>query len=155
MRGINENEDFSPKILVVGRENSGLSILLEVLLEVSEHNRFGTKSAGINPRGEINPLIWRYLTENYSEEVELNELRSTPISAALDDHIKLVAYMTDQIRQNGPIIATTGDKMTLDLSHERKQVRNAEDLSDMGNIVEQIREQTVREVLGTLDLIND
>lgn len=107
-------EDFAPKILVLGRTNTTRSLMLEALLK--EHqNRFGVASAGINPAKRPDPRTLKVLDEENLDEVDLNELESEPISSVLNDHIQLIVYVTEDVKHDGPIIATAGDKVTLEV----------------------------------------
>lgn len=106
--------DFAPKILVLGRTNTTRSIMLEALLEESQ-SRFGVESAGIEPARHPDPGALKVLEERDLEEVDLGELQSDPISSALNDHIQLVVYLSSGVKTDGPIIATAGDKVTLEV----------------------------------------
>ncbi|MFB6346933.1 MAG: hypothetical protein ABEK50_14500 [bacterium] len=107
-------DDFAPKIFILGRTNTSRSLMLEALLE--EHqSRFGVESAGIDPAETPDEKTLRVLEELDLEQVNLKELNSEPISTALDDHIKLVVYVSQSLKEDAPIIATAGDKVTLDV----------------------------------------
>lgn len=144
-------QDFAPKIFVVGRQNELLSPLLELILK-EEQNRFGVRSAGIDPSGRIHPELREFLSECDFDEVDPTELESTPISVALDDHVQLVAFTEPSVREDGPIIATTGDKVTLETDELRERLREANDRETFREGYEQLREKAANRVLDTLGL---
>lgn len=144
-------QDFAPKIFVVGRRNELISPLLELILE-EEQNRFGVRSAGIDPSGRLHPEVTEFLSEYDFDEMDPTELESTPISVALDDHVQLVAFTEPSVQEEGPIIATTGEKVTLDTGELRGRLREAGDRDRFREGFEELREKAENQILNTLGL---
>lgn len=144
-------QDFAPKILVVGRQNELLSILLEMVLK-EEQSRFGVRSAGIEPSGRLHPGMKQFLKEYESDDVEPEDLRSTPISVALDDHVQLVAFTEPSVREEGPIIATTGDKVTLETGSLRKGLSETPNPDRLRSALEELRTTAGEQILETMGL---
>lgn len=107
---MNEEESFGPIILVVGRHDRIRSPILASELKI-EQSRFDVKSAGIEPADR--PVA--QVVSLYEDQAGENQLRPLPISASLDDHLKLVVYVSESVKQDAPIIATPADKLTLGL----------------------------------------
>ena len=144
-------QDFAPKILVVGRQNELISILLEIVLK-EEQSRFGVRSAGIEPSGRLHPGMKQFLGEYEPDDVEPEDLRSTPISVALDDHVQLVAFTEPSVREEGPIIATTGDKITLETGSLRKELSETPNPDRFRAALEELRTTAGDEILETMGL---
>lgn len=145
MPQMSPDNDFSPKLLVLGRRNTTRSIILEALLEEAQ-NRFGVESAGFDPAKKPDPRALKVLDEMGLEEIDLRDLESTPISAALNEHIKLVIYLSPSIKEDAPIIATAGDKVTLDVPpvepDDEESLKPYRDLlEDLRNRVDEILEE--------------
>lgn len=145
------SQDFTPKLFVVGRRNSLISILLEVLLE-EEQSRFGVRSAGIEPAGRLHPGLKKFLTAYETEALDLTRLESTPISVALNDHVQLVAYTSRAVKDEGPIVATTGETLVLDTERFAEDLRSEEDPEAFRRVFGTMREQVVPEILEPLGL---
>jgi hypothetical protein len=144
-------QDFAPKILVVGRQNELISILLEIVLK-EEQSRFGVRSAGVEPSGRLHPGMKQFLGEYESDDVQPEDLRSTPISVALDDHVQLVAFTEPSVREEGPIIATTGDKITLETGTLRKELSESPNLDRFRAALDELRTTAGEEILETMGL---
>lgn len=148
---MNQSDDFSPIIFVLGRNNTLISIMLEVLLE-ERQNRFGVESAGIEPCQSIDKGLSDFLKDYEPEEVRMESLQSTPVSVALNDHVKLVVYTSETVKRDGPIIATMGDKVTLDTSPYRKKLRETEDLGTYYDVFDRLEEKCLPKITESLGL---
>lgn len=145
------SQDFTPKLFVVGRKNTLVSILLEILLE-EEQNRFGVRSAGIEPAGRLHPGLKKFLASYETEGLDLSRLESTPISVALNDHVQLVAYTSGTVKDEGPIVATTGETLVLETGSFAEKLRGAEDPETFREVLDSMREQVVPDLLDPLGL---
>lgn len=140
-----ELESFAPKILIVGCKNTARSILLEVYLR-EKQSRFSVGSAGIKPGDKVNDTVIKALRD---DEVKAENLRPQPISASLDDHLQMTVFVDKKVKENGPIIATPGDKLTLDIDRISKD--NSKDLlQSYCQLRDQIKRTWVGRVLEEL-----
>ncbi len=145
------DRDFAPKIFIVGRKNELVSPLIQLILE-DEQNRFGVRSAGIEPSGRLDSGLKDFLAEYESEDVDPASLESTPISVGLDDHVQLVAFTEPSVREEGPIIATPGDKVTLETGELRECFREASTPDEFRELFEELRDRVTDQILTTLGI---
>jgi hypothetical protein len=145
-----KESDFAPKIFILGRHNTIVSPLIELVVR-EEQNRFGVRSAGIEPTGQLNREFIEFFND-YDPDLELEEFGSDPISAVLNDHVQLVAYLSETIQREAPIIATTGESITLSTEPYRQQLADNPTLDDYYRVIDQIRESTLPKFLDPLGL---
>ncbi len=143
--------DFSPKIFVLGRENALVSPMIELVLK-EEQSRFGVRSAGIEPSGRLRSGLMEFLLDYQPEAVDLDEISSDPIGAVLNDHVQLVAYLSREVRRDAPIIATTGESVTLETESLRRRLNGTGRIDAYYEAMEDIREDTLPAILEPLGL---
>ncbi len=141
-------QNFGPRVLVVGRHNRHRSPMLEVLLGEAQ-SRFEVISAGIDPGEGIDPGAVRAMREIGHE---LEDHRPRPISTALDHHLALVAYVSPEVEVEGPIIATPGERVVLDVDNPRGPDGPGEEPLDAYRVVrDALRDKHLPELLRVLD----
>lgn len=145
-----KDSDFAPKIFILGRHNTIVSPLIELVVK-EEQNRFGVRSAGIEPTGQLNREFVEFFND-YDPDLELEEFGSNAISSVLNDHVQLVAYLSETIQREAPIIATTGESITLETEPYREQLADDPTLEDYYQVIDEIRESTLPKILEPLGL---
>lgn len=141
-------ENFGPRVLIVGRHNRHRSPMLEALLGEAQ-SKLEVVSAGINPGETIDREAVRVMREIGHE---LEDHRPRPISAALDHHLALLVYVSPGVEEEGPIIATPGERTVL-------SVRNPRELTGAGQapvdayrtVRDALREQHLPELLTVIE----
>lgn len=146
-----DRDDFSPKLFVVGRDNTLVSILLEFLLKKNQ-NRFGVQSAGVKPEGRLDDTLKKFLKELDTEGVDLSTFRSSPIGSVLNEHVKLVAYVSPEVKRKGPIVATTGETITLQTDDLREKLEQSTDLETYFECYERLSNEHLPKLLEPLGL---
>lgn len=143
-----DSENFGPRVLVVGRHNRHRSPMLEVLLGEAQ-SRYEVISAGIDPGDAIDPGAVRAMREIGHE---LEDHRPRPISAALNHHLALVAYVAPRVEAEGPVIATPGERVVLDVEAPRGLDEPGEDPLDAYRAVrDALREEHLPELLRVIE----
>jgi len=140
--------DFGPRILVVGRHNRHRSPMLEALLSEAQSRR-NVLSAGIEPGDRVDPRAVRAMREIGHE---LGDHRPRPLSAALDHHLALVIYVSPAVEEEGPIIATPGERRVLSVDDPREQVGEfADPLDSYRTVRDTLRERHLPDLLDVLE----
>ncbi|MFL5357357.1 arsenate reductase ArsC [Archangium sp.] len=79
--------------------NAARSILAEYLLRRLAHGRFETRSAGLEPRGEVHPLTLKVLRERF--RIEPEGARSKSWEELQGESFDLVITVSDKAREVG------------------------------------------------------
>lgn len=141
-------ENFGPRVLIVGRHNRHRSPMLEALLGEAQ-SKLKVVSAGINPGEAIDPEAVRVMREIGHE---LEDHRPRPISAALDHHLALVVYVSPEVEEEGPIIATPGERTVLSVRNPRELTVAGESPAEAYRTVrDALREQHLPELLAAIE----
>lgn len=89
------------KILFLCTGNSARSILGEYLIRKVSPNKFESFSAGAHPSGKVNPLIIRFLQEEYG--IDASDARSKSWSEYKDTIFDFVITVCDHARETCPV----------------------------------------------------
>jgi len=89
------------KILFLCTGNSARSILGEYLIRKIAPGRFESVSAGANPTGKVNPLIIRYLSEQW--QVDASDARSKSWKEFENEVFDFVITVCDNAKESCPI----------------------------------------------------
>jgi arsenate reductase len=87
------------RVLFLSTHNAARSILAEYLLRRLAHGRFETRSAGLEPRGEVHPLTLKVLRERF--RIEPEGARSKSWEELQGEHFELVITVCDKAREVG------------------------------------------------------
>ena len=95
------------RVLFVCTGNSARSLMAEVLLRHHGGDRFEVHSAGTEPRG-VNPLTVRVIQE---AGLDPSGLRSTSVSAYLNQTFEYVITVCDRAREACPVFPGGGEAL--------------------------------------------
>lgn len=140
--------DFGPRILVLGRANRHRSPMLAAMLREAQSKR-GVLSAGVEPAERVDPKAVQVMREI---GFELEDHRPQPISTALNDHLALIVYVSPAVEEEGPIIATPGERLVVDVVHPRQLMGGVEEpLDAYRQVRDALREEHLPRVLDVLE----
>lgn len=146
------SDQFKPKILIVGRENRHRSVMLETYLG-EKIRRFGVVSAGLEPARKRDPRAVRVLRE---ADYQIPGPGPRSLGQLVDEHVQLLIYVSPDIEQEAPIIATAGQTLTLDLPDPENRCDQYDDpLQPYRRLLDTIRKQVpdrVRKIVPQVDL---
>ncbi|MDP5252782.1 MULTISPECIES: arsenate reductase ArsC [unclassified Vibrio] len=137
------------KILFICRHNSSRSILAEAIAKRYLPAHFEVASGGSHPKGEINPKLAEYLSDN---GFDISELRSTSWEEKLAFHPDLIITVCDSMHnETCPNWLSSGIRVAWDLeSLPEHNESKSEFYSLCDNFVDHLKQRIER--LASLSL---
>jgi len=139
--------DFQTKILIVGDEAKSRAPLLHGFLK--EHvNRYGLMTVGIEPANTVAAGVLQIFEQ---EGISPNGVETGPLGRAVNQNLRLIIYVSKDVKQKAPVIAAPCDDLVLNLKDPSEQIEQGGDPREVFyDLRDRIKDTVVPDVLDEI-----
>jgi len=140
-------DDFHPKILIVGAHARARAPLVHGFLK-EKVRRYGLVTAGVEPVDSVAGGVLQLFEE---EEISPEGIHTGPLGRAVNENLRLIIWVSEQVQKESPVIAASCEKLVFDLPDPAKEIDAGKDPTEVFyDLRDRVKQTVVPRVLNEI-----